>query len=83
MFSWISAILQFISAIKWLMAEFKKYQIAEKAKELNDAVDKAVKTGDQRELEKAIGSDNAGKPTHENLPDLKEREHVDHGSTST
>lgn len=78
MLSWITAISDFIAALSWLVEQFKVYQAAQSQKDLENAVDTAVSTGDQTGLEKAIGDDNAGLPTKDTVPGLKTRPTTDH-----
>lgn len=48
-------------------------------KELKEKLDETIKTGDQRTLEEAIGSSNAGKPTKHRIDGLRERPQKDRG----
>jgi hypothetical protein len=66
----IPSIIRFIKQLMDLVAEQRAKAAVEAAKR---AVDKSVETGDQRELEKAIGSENAGRPTDDKIPELRER----------
>ena len=50
-----------------------KWRLENKKKALDKAVDKAIKEGDQRELETEFGSDNAGRPTKHKLDSLQRR----------
>jgi hypothetical protein len=67
--SWVSAIVSLIKAIPIINGWFEKIaeywyeqRIIAMKKELADAIEKA-RQGDQRDLEKYIGSPRAGKPS--------------------
>jgi len=80
MFANLKAFLTALSTIKDIFkmvgAMFEKYQENKRLKrkeEIKDSVDKAVDSKDQRDFEKQIGSDNAGKPTKHRLESIKTR----------
>lgn len=76
MFQTIIAIIKIIpiidSWVKLLIAAYVKHEIEQQNEEFKLAIQKLFEEGDQRDLEKAIGSDNAGKPT-KNRDGVEER----------
>lgn len=70
LFTAIATILEIITRlVQWVNDYLDKKRI-ERAKA---SVDEATRTGDQTPIEEALGSNNAGKPTRQEIPDLKTR----------
>lgn len=48
--------------VRFIITEYIKHEKAQQHKEFLEGIRKLFEENDQRDLEKAIGSDNAGKP---------------------
>ena len=70
--TWISLILAIAKAIpvidraiRDLVQAYVQWKIKEGQRDLAEALIKMIETGDQRDLEREIGSPNAGKPAQD------------------
>jgi hypothetical protein len=77
-FKWISVVVKILDLLTKFVDWLTKLANESAAKKAKDAIDESVKTGDQTPIEKAIGSENAGKPSNEKIDDLKTRPVGDH-----
>lgn len=62
--------------IDLVMKMFKmgqSYAVKKRKEENIKAVDEAMNEGDQKKIEEAMGSSNAGKPTKHRIPGLRKR----------
>jgi len=69
----VRAIAKLIFLIEAFFRALVRWQNERAASKAKDAIDESIKTGDQKKIEEAIGSENAGKPTKHKIPDLKTR----------
>lgn len=80
----ITKILSAITAIKDILVlvknafgalakEWRQRVQKQQSEDVKKGLEKAEKEGDQRDLEEAMGSDNAGKPTKHKLGSLQKR----------
>lgn len=79
MFNIISAIIGFINLLTRAVDFVNAWLDARQAEKVDETIDQSVVTGDQTPIEQAMGNPNAGKPTKENIPDLKVRPVGEHG----
>ena len=72
-FTAITAIRDIFSMAVNLWDKYQENRRLKRKEEIKDAVNESFNKKDQREFEKAIGSDNAGKPTKHKLDKLSKR----------
>jgi len=68
----IKAIPVLDKAVRGFIAYYSVKQIEWYRKELHEAIEKAVKTGETRDIENAIGSPRAGKPSGQTGADFSD-----------
>jgi len=69
----VRAVAKLIFLIDSFFKALVRWQNGRAAEKAKEAIDESVKSGDQKKIEEAIGSENAGKPTKHRIPDLKTR----------
>jgi len=73
----ILAIRDLVSMAGKFLIFWKEKERKDAEKEIEESVDVAIDTKDQRKFEKAIGNSNAGKPTKRKLDSLQRRKRRD------